>query len=74
MVIYVILSFLVGLIAGEYFIARSYSKYMALKSETPNRTAINVRGKFYYVIPEKEYVELDLLRQSRNQGKRTKEG
>jgi len=61
-IIYIAFSVLFGIVVGEYS-AKSFSdKYLALKAGKLGRTAVCVRGKFYYIIPEQEYIELDLLR------------
>jgi hypothetical protein len=47
---------------GEYSAKHFNNKYLALKAGKFGRTAVCIRGKFYYIIPEEEYIELDLLR------------
>lgn len=61
-ILYIAFSVLFGLVVGEYLAKSFNDKYLAMKAGKIGRTAACVRGKFYYIIPEEEYVELDLLR------------
>lgn len=72
-ILYIILSALLGLVIGECSAKYFNDRYLMLKSKKLGRTAICVQGKFfYYIVPEEEYVELDLLRLSRDQNKKSK--
>lgn len=73
MIQYIILTFLIGLMVGKYLSDRSNARHLALKSEKLGRTAMCVLGKFYYIVPEKEYIEFETLWASRNQAKKSKE-
>lgn len=68
----ILLSALFGLIAGNYMANYFHDRYLTLKSKKLGRTAVYSQGKFYYIVPEEEYIELDLLRLSRNQSKNLK--
>lgn len=61
-IVYIAFSVLFGLVVGEYSAKHFNDKYLALKAGKFGRTAVYVRGKFYYIIPEEEYIELDLMR------------
>jgi len=36
-----------------------YRRTLALKAEPLNRTAEKIGDKFYYIVPEREYVEME---------------
>jgi hypothetical protein len=42
----------------------SSNSYIKAKADPKWRTAMCVDGKFYYVVPEREYVELEMARNS----------
>jgi len=66
-ILYIAFSVLFGLVVGEYSAKHFNDKYLALKAGKFGRTAVCIRGKFYYIIPEQEYNELDLLRLANEQ-------
>ena len=66
--------FLIGFVAGAgLFLAmwllseKSTRDYMELKAAPNNRTPLKINGGFYYIVPEREYVEL-ILRPIRVRG------
>lgn len=61
-ILYIAFSVLFGIVVGEYSAKSFNDRYLALKAEKLGRTAVCIRDKFYYIIPEEEYIELDLLR------------
>lgn len=55
--------FTAGAVVGGWLTGRSNDSYLLSKADDSyGRTAVCVRGKFFYVVPESEYVQLDILR------------
>ena len=42
-------------------------KYLIEKAESRHRTPVLIKKRFYYIVPEAEYVELDQLRRKRRE-------
>lgn len=45
-----------GFLAGFALSQYSQNSYLVMKATPKWRTALCIRGKFYYIIPESEYV------------------
>lgn len=56
----VTIGILIGILIGSAVNERALGKEVEFKSEKTNRAAICIGGKFYYVVPEKEYVDTAL--------------
>ena len=54
---WLILIFGLGFLLGALIISRSNDSYLLSAGRELWRTPICVRGKFFYVVPEKEYTE-----------------
>jgi hypothetical protein len=57
----------IGAIAGAAFMAacwvidrKSCDAYLRLKAEPHTRTPVKIEGEFFYIVPEREYVEIRL--------------
>lgn len=46
----------VGTILGMYLNTRSTVRYLQMKAEPKYRTAAYIGDRFYYIVPEQEYV------------------
>lgn len=49
--------FSLGIFLGSNWIYIQRNNYIEIKSNKENRTPMCVKGKFYYVVPEKEYFD-----------------
>jgi hypothetical protein len=53
----------IGLLVGlffSYYAVHSYKKLLVLKSRPIGRTPERIDDKFYYIVPEKEYVDMSI--------------
>lgn len=48
-----------GILVGGLLTTYLSNLYLVLKSEKNNRTALCINGKFYYIMPEEEYIRVD---------------
>jgi hypothetical protein len=54
---------LVGFIAGQIYGRHMLIRSLLIGADNDGRTAQKLFGKFYYLVPEKEYVSYAYLRQ-----------
>lgn len=57
---------IIGSLLCSHMSLRSERRYLVLKSDPKDRTPAKIDGGFYYIVPESEYVDLQLNQRRAN--------